>query len=242
MPKFFLSGDDSGFETNNEITITGPDANHIRGALRHKKGDALEVSRRGLDFLCEITGVTEAGVTLKIISRAEDNREPLVRVTMFIAALKGASMDYAVQKCVELGAHEIVPVLSERCVVRPADKNNKAGRYQRIAESAAKQSLRGIVPRVTDHMKLTEALAYSAGLEINIFAHEKEKTNGIEKTANGKTTAGIFIGPEGGFTDAETREMEGRGLLPVSLGRRVMRAETAAAAALIIFLYESGEY
>jgi len=248
MSKFFIDGRGVTYGT---AVITGGDVNHMRNVLRLGPGDAVTATDpvSGTDYLCEISRLDNFHAELKIISSGPSGREPDYKTTMFLALLKGDRFDLAIQKCVELGAHAIVPVTTERTVAGlGADKSSvKTERRNRIAESAAKQCMRGVVPRVSDAVTLDKAVEMSRGMGIRFAAYEKETNARIRDVVGGapdrgNKTAAIFIGPEGGFTDGEARMMSDGGVKTASLGSRVLRAETAAFTALIIFLYETGDF
>ena len=241
MPKFFAEGPGAdGF-----LYIAGGEANHVRNVLRLKPGDKINVNVSGEDFICEIDAFTERGVRL-VRSENPDARgqsgEPRVKVTLFAALLKGDKTELAVQKCVELGVHEIRPIITERVIARaePGNYGNKTERYNKVSLAAAKQCGRGAVPKVYSPVSLSEAVKFSENTDVRFCAHEKERERKIKDIIKiNPDSAAVFIGPEGGFTDSEVSFMAGRGILAAGLGNRVLRAETAAIAALIIFLYET---
>ena len=244
MPKFFINKGDIDLSAG-LVNVSGGDANHIKNALRLKPGDTLVFSEpeSETEYECEILRFENKSAVVKILRSGAAETEPEYKATIFQAVPKGDGMELVIQKCVELGAHEIVPVITERTVVKP-DKSSSAAkteRYNKIAEAAAKQSLRGITPKVKEFMTLDTAVKYSLPLGTRFFAHEKEKNvfikDIVKKYAGENKTAGIFIGPEGGFSDGEARMLAGEGIFAASLGKRVLRAETAAFTALIIYLY-----
>lgn len=237
--------------SDKSVIITGEDVNHIRNVLRLKCGDEISVSNGidGRDYRCgieKITG-TEVVCTLRFIK--EDGVELPSRVYLFQGLPKGDKMEFIIQKTVELGVHEIIPVAMKRCVVRLDDKKakSKAARWQGIAEAAAKQSRRGVVPRVHEVMGYQEALAYAAGMDIRLVPYEMEdQLEGaagmagtrqvIDRLEPGQSVA-VFIGPEGGFEDNEIQSAISCGVKPITLGRRILRTETAGMTVMAWIMY-----
>ena len=223
--------------SENIIRISGEDVQHMQ-VLRMRPGDSLTVcDGRKNDYACVIETITKSEAVLKIESHRANSAEPDVLVTLFQSVAKGDKMDWIVQKCVELGVFEIVPVYTRYSV--PKNKNDKSGRLQKISESAAKQSGRGIVPHIARAVTLEEALLTS-GFDALIAAYELEKTTtmkSIFKSGENTRKIGLFIGPEGGFSKEEADLLRSSGALSVSLGNRILRTETAAVCALSIINY-----
>lgn len=248
-PKFFIT--DAQIK-NGIIEIDGGDARHITLVLRLKTGDAVTAACAGVDYHCAIISANGGAVKLAVLSSARADTEPAVIATLFQAPPKGDRFELIIQKCVELGVAKIIPVSTERTVVKiPANPSDaRIKRYNKIAESAAKQSGRAYIPAVAGAVPLEEAADTARYMGITFAAHEKERGRRAGDyvrqsfaRAGGDTTAitaAIFIGPEGGFSDNEIELLSGRGIRAVSLGGRVLRTETAAMAALIILLYETG--
>jgi len=238
MPKFFI---DNSQIVNNEITIYGGDARHIAKVLRKSPGDAVVASCAGVDYVCEIRSVSEARIVATVRSSAQTDTEPAVRVTLCQALPKGDKFDLIIQKCVELGVHAIVPVITEHTVAKVGGlPEARLTRYNKIAEAAAKQSGRGYVPRVAGCATLSEAISITAGMDVKLAAHEKNAPHIKQlKYPYNLNTAAVFIGPEGGFSDKEVEQFITSGVSLVNLGPRVLRTETAAFTALIILLYET---
>ncbi len=226
-----------------EVTITGSDVNHIRNVLRMKIGEKVRISdNEGQDFYCEVAQIGSEEISLAILAQAEDT-EPSLKITLFQGLPKGDKMEQVIQKAVELGVTEIIPVAMKNCVVKLDEKRAKAkqARWQAIAQSAAKQSKRSLIPTVGEVMRFADAVAYAKKLDVRILpyenqrglAHTREVFGRIEKGAS----VGIFIGPEGGYDSAEIAlakdDME-----MVSLGNRILRTETAGLCALSMLLYE----
>ncbi len=235
MPRFFVEQADE-----NEIIITGEDAHHIGRSLRMRTGEALTVCAQGMDYQCEITRITDSEVYLKPLQITPCAAEPSVRVTLYQAVPKQDKLAEIVQKAVELGVTEIVPVLTARCVARPSkqDFEKKRGRLQKIAVSAAKQSGRGIIPEIAPLHSWKEALQRMQEEDAAIMLYEEE--GGVrfgEVPLDGKTRIGLFIGSEGGISEEEAAQACEAGLHRVWLGNRILRCETAPTAALAILMY-----
>ncbi len=235
MPRFFVEQADE-----HEIIITGEDAHHIGRSLRMRTGEELTVCACGVDYRCEITRITDAEVFLRPVEITPCAAEPSVRVTLYQAVPKQDKLAEIVQKAVELGAAEIVPVLTARCVARPSkqDFEKKRQRLQKIAVSAAKQSGRGCIPEVAPLHSWKEALARMQQEDLSVMLYEEE--GGVrfgEVPLEGKTRIGLFIGSEGGISSEEAQQAENAGLSRVWLGSRILRCETAPTAALSILMY-----
>lgn len=227
------------------IVITGGDVNHIRNVLRMKIGEEIAVSNGtdGKEYRCGIEEFTEDEVVCTLRFVKEDGLELPARVTLFQGLPKADKMEFIVQKMVELGAYRIVPVATKRAVVKLDEKKAKARvtRWQAIAEAAAKQSKRRIVPQVGEVCTMREALAQAASMDLKLIPYELSegmaKTRElIEKAAPGQEIA-IFIGPEGGFEEAEVSMAMEAGFVPVTLGKRILRTETAGLTVMAWLLY-----
>lgn len=235
MPRFFVEQANS-----DEIIITGEDAHHIGRSLRMRTGEQLTVCAEGMDYECEITRITDSEVYLQPLSVNPCAAEPSVKVTIYQAIPKQDKLAEIVQKAVELGACEIVPVLTARCVSRPskADFEKKRQRLQKIAVSAAKQSGRGIIPEVAPMMTWKEALQSMQAQDISVMLYEEQ--GGVrfgEVPLEGKKRIGLFIGSEGGISVEEAQQAVEAGLHRVWLGSRILRCETAPTAAISILMY-----
>ncbi|MBR2913029.1 MAG: 16S rRNA (uracil(1498)-N(3))-methyltransferase [Oscillospiraceae bacterium] len=235
MPRFFVEQANS-----DEIIITGEDAHHIGRSLRMRTGEQLTVCAEGMDYECEITRITDSEVYLKPLSVNPCAAEPSVKVTLYQAIPKNDKLSEIVQKAVELGACEIVPVLTSRCVSRPstADFEKKRQRLQKIAVSAAKQSGRGIIPTVSPMLTWKQALQSMQAQDISVMLYEEE--GGVrfgEVPLEGKHRIGLFIGSEGGISEEEAQQAVDAGLHRVWLGSRILRCETAPTAAISILMY-----
>ena len=229
----------------NKILITGSDVNHIKNVLRMKVGEEISVSN-GIDnndYRCEIAELNDDLIICKLMFIKEDGLELKSKIYLFQGLPKSDKMELIIQKAVELGVFEIVPVATKRAVVKLDEKKAKSRivRWQAISEAAAKQSKRAIIPLVHDVMSFKEAINYAKELEINAIPYElakgMEETKAFVENALTKGSIGIFIGPEGGFAEEEIEYAMTSGVTPVSLGKRILRTETAGMTMLSILMY-----
>ncbi len=231
MPRFFVDEIPGDI-----IAITGDDARHISRSLRMREGEQLTVCDGcGADCQCEIMSVDEQQIMLRILSRQPSESEPTVKVTLYQGYPKGDKLELIIEKAVELGAYRIVPVLTERSVARPDSKAaaKKLDRWQRHALEAAKQCGRGIIPQVgelTDFSRLPELIKQH---ELAIFCYELggRPLSQLIGEAEAEDIA-IFIGPEGGISSAEVQALTEAGAHAATLGKRILRCETAPLAAI----------
>lgn len=237
--------------SDTSVIITGGDVNHIRNVLRLKPGDEISISNGidGRDYRCGIEEITDSEVACTLRFIKEDGVELPSRVYLFQGLPKGDKMEFIIQKMVELGVYEIIPVAMKRCVVKLDDKKARAKtvRWQGISEAAAKQSRRGIVPCVREVMSYQEALEYAGNIDVKLVPYEMEnRLDGaagmagtrqlIDHLEPGQSVA-IFIGPEGGFEESEIQAAIDCGMKPVTLGRRILRTETAGMAVMAWIMY-----
>lgn len=231
-PRFF------GEHTGDTALITGTDAVHISRVLRMKAGDlALVCDGNGTDCLCRIVSAGENVVELEVLDRRPSEGEPTVAVRLFQCLPKSDKMDFIVQKAVELGASEVIPVISKRCVSRPDAKTaaKKRERWQRIAEEAAKQCGRGKIPTVGEMLTFGEAVkAHTGGVGILFYECGGERLNTLVTPEI--RSVDIYIGSEGGFEAAEAELAANAGIRPATLGTRILRCETAPVAALAVLM------
>lgn len=238
MPRFFVENIDK-----NHPVISGGDADHIKRSLRMKIGEGLTVcDTAGKDYICEISDFGECEVYLKIIEERESDSEPSVKVTLFQCVPKGDKLESVIQKSVELGVNSIVPVLSSRCISRPDPKSakKKQERYQKIADSAAKQSGRGILPQIEEMISFDKMCERFVEFDKIIFFYEGGGASLREIIIDSIKTAAIVIGPEGGFDIAEVEKATENGAEKCGLGKRILRTETAPLAALSALMLLSG--
>lgn len=230
----------------NNYTLVGENAKHISKVLRmHTGEDITLVSPDKTQYECKISLITQGEVTVDIISQKPCENEPDVFVTLYQALPKGDKMDFIVQKCTELGISRIVPMISARCVSRPDEKSlkKKCERWQKIALQAAMQSRRGIIPEVTPCISFKEATEQTKQNEKTVFFYEMGGES-VRKILNGTKpkTVGMFIGSEGGFEQSEVDSVTAIGGQAATLGKRILRAETAPLAALSIIMYETDNF
>ena len=232
--------------------------NHIRNVLRMHPGEEISVSNGtdGRDYRCEIDTIGEDEVLCRLMFIKEDGVELPVRITLFQGLPKADKMELIIQKAVELGVYEIVPVATSRCVVKLDEKKakSKVERWQTISEAAAKQSKRAVIPQVQAPMSMKAALDYAAQMDKAAIPYELaegmqatdrfvEEVRKLAAQNNGDTIpqVGIFIGPEGGFTEEEIALAQEKAVAPVSLGRRILRTETAGLAILSVLMFQLEE-
>lgn len=238
-----------------QITITGSDVNHIRNVIRLKAGDEISISNGldGRDYHCGIAEITEEEVRCELRFIKEDGVELPAKVYLFQGLPKGDKMEFIIQKMVELGVYEIIPVAMQRCVVKLDDRKAKSKliRWQGIAEAASKQSKRGIIPQIHEVMSYKEALQYASSMQHKLVPYEMEESlegaggmtatrKAIESVQAGDKVA-VFIGPEGGFAEEEIREAISYGMKPITLGKRILRTETAGMTVMAWIMYQMEE-
>lgn len=239
MYKFFVSTDAID-EQAQSVVIDGEDYNHIKNVLRMKKGEQFLVSdgKSGRDYSCVLEDFSEDSVICSISSAKDADTELPSKVYLFQGLPKADKMELIIQKAVELGVYEIIPVACHRSVVKLDEKKSdkKIARWQQIAEAAAKQSKRGLIPRISNVMTFKEAAAYAEGAaNVRLVPYELADSSGdamaetrkiFEELKPGQDIA-IFIGPEGGFEDKEIELCIEKGIRPITLGKRILRTETA---------------
>ena len=235
----------SGEEIPSDIyLLSGDNAKHAK-VLRLRSGEAVTVvTPQGVQCEAEVASVTQDGVMLHILGKQPCQNEPDVFVTLYQALPKGDKMDYIVQKCVELGVSRIVPVLTDRCVSRPDEKSlrKKRERWQKIALQAAMQSRRGMIPEVTDCLSLRQAAEETKQNDSTVFFYEMGGASVKDILREKPKTIGMFIGSEGGSTEDEASLMQTSGAHTATLGKRILRAETAPLAALSIIMYQTDNF
>ena len=238
MFQFFVAPEQ--IEAEN-VRITGNDVNHIKNVLRMKNEDKVRISDNcGGDYLCEIAELASEQVNLRILEQCDHTELP-VNITLFQGLPKGDKMELIIQKAVELGVSEIVPVAMKNCVVKLDEKKakTKRNRWQAIAESAAKQSKRSIIPGIGEVVSFAKAVEQAEGKKVKLvpyenergMAHTREVFNSIEKGSD----IAVFVGPEGGFASSEI-ELVRDDMELISLGNRILRTETAGMAALAMLI------
>ncbi len=241
MHHFFVDKSNIG---ENSIKIVGNDVNHIKNVLRMKIGEELLISDCvDKDYSCKIINISDEEVIADIIDSNYGGSELDGELYLFQCLPKSDKMELIIQKAVELGVKEIIPVASKRAIVKLDEKkaDAKLKRWNGIAESAAKQSRRMIIPKVNNVMSFKEALVYSESFDMNILPYENFKNMTETREVFGKIKKGmkigIFIGPEGGFDESEVDLAVEKGAARISLGKRILRTETAGLTILSILMF-----
>ena len=246
MNRFFGKSENISDDT---IIIDGNDVNHIRNVLRMHRGDKLIVTGgNNRDYVCSVREYEDDKVCLDIVDEIAADRELPAEIYLFQGLPKGDKMELIIQKCVELGVHAVIPVAMKRCVVKLDDKkaDAKIKRWQAISESAAKQSGRSVIPKIMDVMTFDNAIRYVNDNSMNgIIPYElaegmEASRRAIESVKPGMKVA-VFIGPEGGFDLSEVEKAVDAGMQSISLGRRILKTETAGLAIMSILMYHLEE-
>lgn len=230
-----------------QIIIEGSDVNHIKNVLRMRPGEEVSVSDgiSDTEYRCAVDSFEDDKVILKLLFKKEANVELPVEVVLYQGLPKSDKMEFIIQKCVELGVRRIVPVAMKRSVMKLDGKHasSKVERWQKIAEAAAKQSQRGVIPEVAQVMTYKEALKDAANLNVKLLPYELCEDDVTTKAMFGQLKSGdrigILIGPEGGFDEGEVASAKEEGFVPVTLGKRILRTETAGMATLCFIMYET---
>lgn len=247
MPKFFVNQEQVKKE---KIKIIGNDVNHIKNVLREKVGNKLTICNTDdmKDYLCEITKLNEEYVECQIKEELETNVESNIKVTIMQGLPKADKMELIIQKSVELGAFDIIPIEMKRCIVKlnEKEKNKKLQRWQKISEVAAKQCGRNIIPTIKSIINLKNICNLLNEYDIVLIAYEKEKETTLKQVLNEikqgydgkKIKIAIIIGPEGGIAPEEVEMLQENGAKSITLGKRILRTETVALNVLSIIMYE----
>ena len=230
----------------NRIVITGSDVNHIKNVLRMKPGDEIAVSNGmdGKEYRCGIEAFTEDEIVCGLRFVKEDGVELPSKIYLFQGLPKADKMELIIQKAVELGAFEVIPVAAKRCVVRLDEKKaaGKISRWQGIAEAAAKQSKRAVIPKVHPVLSMKEAVAYAQNMDVKLIPYElaegMQHTKQMIEAVKPEQSIAVFIGPEGGFEESEIQMAREAGIEPVTLGRRILRTETAGFTVISWLMYQ----
>ena len=229
--------------SENTALITGEEAQHISRVLRMKKGDEVTLcDGEGNFYEARLTDFNEKSVEAEILSMRRAETEPRVKLSIFQGVPKNPKLETIVQKLTEIGATAVVPMDTQRAVAK-LDKSAKVERLRKIAREAAKQSKRGIIPTVSDTMSFKDAIKEAAKADLMIIAYEEEHETSLKSALQGKTpeSVSVLIGPEGGFEKEEVEKAVALGAVSVTLGKRILRTETAPIAISSAILYELGE-
>lgn len=243
MHHFFVQTDQIHQEQG-MIYISGTDVNHIKNVLRMKQGEELLISGGdNQEYECTIRTLDSEEILLDIQEVHQGDKELPSKIYLFQGLPKSDKMELIIQKAVELGVYEIIPVETRRCVVKLDKKKeeSKHKRWQGIAESAAKQSKRMIIPQVTHVMKLSQAIEKAKELDICLIPYElaedMEHTRTLLQNIQPGQSIGFFVGPEGGFDTEEVEQAFAEHIEPITLGKRILRTETAGMTMLSILMY-----
>lgn len=231
--------------SGDKIRIEGGDVNHMKNVLRMKLHEKAEISDgESRTYLCEVEAYEEDVAVLHILEEMEADTEPASKLYLFQGLPKSDKMELIVQKAVELGVYQVIPVAMKRSVVRLDDKKaaKKADRWNSVAESAAKQAGRSRIPEVTMPLSYNEALKMAEELDVTLLPYElaggMEVTREVIRQIKSGQSVGIFIGPEGGFEPEEVDAAVSMGAKVITLGRRILRTETAGLATLAVLMFE----
>ena len=246
MPKFFVS-DEQINEALGEIKITGTDVNHLKNVLRVKNGDKVEICNlcNQQNYNCQIKEINREYINTKILEKMSEITETNVKVTIFQGIPKAEKMEWVIQKAVELGVYDIVPVEMKRCVVKLKEKvlDKKLQRWQKISEVAAKQCGRNLIPKIHPVITSKDIANQINQYDVILVAYEDEKHITLKQELlklkqKDDIKIGIIIGPEGGLESKDVEMWREKGAKIITLGRRILRTETVALQCLSIIMYE----
>lgn len=243
MVRFFVSPEEL---TEDSLTLAGENAQHAR-VLRLKAGETVMVcDGEGQECLCSIASVSGSGLELNVLERRESSTEAAVQVSVYMAFPKADKLEHVIQKATELGAYEIVAFPSGRCVSKPDEKSlkKKLERWQKIAASAAEQSGRGRIPQVRVLGSFREALTQAARADKALMFYENEQAVTLKMALSSSSykAVSLLTGPEGGLEEKEVQQAREVGLQVCTLGKRILRCETAPLCALSAVMYDAGEF
>lgn len=246
MPKFFVTQEQI---KEKQIKIEGKDVNHIKNVLRKREGEELIICNLSTsqDYLCRIEKLEEKWILCNIKERLENNVESNIKVTILQGLPKSDKMELIIQKSVELGVHDITPIEMKRCVVKLTDKDKtkKTQRWQKIAEVAAKQCGRNVIPQINSVTNLKNICNFLKEYDIVLLAYENEKQRTLKEELKKikvekqeEIRIAIIIGPEGGISEEEVEMLQENGAIVITLGKRILRTETVALNVLSNIMYE----
>ena len=243
MTRFFVTPEELTADT---ISLTGENAQHAK-VLRLREGEEVLVcDGQGQECLCTVLRCANQFTDLKVKERRESDSEAVVQVSIYMAFAKSDKLEHVIQKATELGVYEIVAFPSARCVSRPDDKSlkKKLERWQKIAASAAEQSGRGRIPEVRTLPSYAEALREASGADKALFFYENEHAVTLKMALSESPyrTVSILTGPEGGLEEKEVDQARAAGMQVCTLGKRILRCETAPLCALSAIMYDAGEF
>lgn len=245
MNRFFVSKENL---QGDKVVLGGQQAHQICNVLRLRPGEHIIVlDNRGWEYEVVLATIGRSEVTGEVVEKREALGEPRVQITLYQSLLARDKFEWVLQKCTEVGVRRFVPLVTERSLVREPDavKPNKLARWRRIITEAAEQSGRGRIPELAPPVKLQEAVSGLDGFDCCLVAWPQAQSAGIRSTLRcgdgTPASIAVLIGPEGGFTEQEVERCRACGAVPISLGRRTLRTETAAVVAASLILYELGE-
>ena len=243
MTRFFVSPEEL---EDSFLVLTGVNAQHAK-VLRIKEGEEVLVcDGQGKECLCTVSDVSPGQISLVVNSRQESESEARVRVSVYMAFPKADKLEHVIQKATELGAYEIVAFPSNRCISRPDEKSlkKKLERWQKIAASAAEQSGRGLIPQVITLDSYAHALQRAAKADKALLFYENERATTLRMALSDGAyeTVSLLTGPEGGLEEKEVRQALDAGLQVCTLGKRILRCETAPLCAISAVMYDAGEF
>jgi len=243
MVRFFVAPEEL---ERSHIILTGENAQHAK-VLRLKAGEQVLVcGGNGMECLCSVADVMPGEITLDVLEHRQSETEARVRVSVYMAFPKADKLEHVIQKATELGAYEIIAFPSSRCISKPDEKSlkKKLKRWQKIAASAAEQSGRGLIPQVLTLPSYKAALERASGADKALLFYENEQATTLKMTLSDSTyhTVSLMTGPEGGLEESEVAQASASGLQVCTLGKRILRCETAPLCALSAVMYDAGEF
>lgn len=240
MQRFFFEDEQI---SDGRFSVAGEKFNHIVRSLRMTPGErAVFCDGEHWDYECELLSADAGKACFKVINKYENKTEPGLRITVFQCLPKGEKMEEMVKRCVQFGVYRIIPVLSRRCVSRPDGKSaaKRIDRLNKVSRSSAMQSMRGIVPKVESIIDFKDAIEQMKGFSNSFICYENEEQRVFDIPPNESCEAAFMVGPEGGFDEAEIEYANANKIPCVTLGRRILRTEDAAAFLIPILLYNTG--
>ncbi len=246
MHRFFISDENLCGEN---VVLKGKQAHQIRNVLRMRPGDhVIVLDNRSAEYEVELELMSKSRITGHVIEKREATGEPAVQITLYQSLVKQDKFEWVLQKCTEVGVKRFVPLITQRSVIQdPGDiSSKKLSRWRSIITEAAEQSGRGLIPELSRAISLEKAIGSLAGFGCCLIASRQTERSGVRSALRrsdkgASTTIALLIGPEGGFTEEEVKRSQARGAIPISLGRRILRTETAAVVAASLILYELNE-
>jgi len=243
MVRFFVAPEEL---EHSEIILTGENAQHAK-VLRLKAGEEVLVcGGNGMECLCKVADVAPGSITLNVLEHRTSQSEAKVKVSVYMAFPKADKLEHVIQKATELGAYEIIAFPSARCISKPDEKSlkKKLERWQKIAASAAEQSGRGLIPQVLTLHSYKAALERASQADKALFFYENEQATTLKMALSegAYETVSLMSGPEGGLEEAEVAQAAAAGMQVCTLGKRILRCETAPLCALSAVMYDAGEF